>query len=104
MIFLNEELIELQRSVMQKMLKKVGANLFAGKSIMEVSLPVCIFSNSSMLTRQARMVQFVPKLVDALKREQDALQRFGLFTAWFCGFQCLNLDQYKPFNPIWGET
>jgi len=20
------------------------------------------------------------------------------------GFQNLNLDQYKPFNPIWGET
>ena len=40
--FINYEILNKQRSVLTYMLKTVGANLFSGKSIMNISLPIHI--------------------------------------------------------------
>jgi len=81
MIFLNDELISLQRGVFKKLLQKVGSNLVTGKSVMDVSMPVCIFSTDSMLMRQARMVQITPTIVEVLKKETDRLSKFARFVS-----------------------
>jgi len=40
--FINLELIERQRGAASYMIKTVGANIFSGKSIMNISLPINI--------------------------------------------------------------
>ena len=40
--FINQSVMEKQRSVLSYMLKSVGANFFNGKSIMGISLPINI--------------------------------------------------------------
>jgi len=104
MIFLDEALISIQRGVFKKLLQKVGSNLYSGKSVMDISFPVCVFSTESMLMRMGKMVQFFPNLVETIRKESDHLLKFARFVGYFTGFQNLNLDQKKPFNPIWGET
>jgi hypothetical protein len=47
--FKNKELINKQRAVMTYLIKKMGSNLFSGKSIMNISLPINIFDVRSHL-------------------------------------------------------
>lgn len=47
--FIDQETLKKQRGVFTYMVKKVGANLLTGKSIMNVSLPIYIFDPRSVL-------------------------------------------------------
>ena len=47
--FINHEVIKKHRSIISYMIKKIGANLLSGKSIMNVSLPIYIFDHRSLL-------------------------------------------------------
>jgi hypothetical protein len=47
--YLDYNVIEKQRSVAGYLIKTVGMNLIQGKSIMNVSLPINIFDNRSIL-------------------------------------------------------
>ncbi len=47
--FINQEIINKQRSVMSYMIKNIGGNILKGKGIMNVSLPIYIFDCRSML-------------------------------------------------------
>jgi hypothetical protein len=47
--FIDQETLNKQRGIISYMLKKVGTNLLSGKSIMNVSLPIYIFDQRSML-------------------------------------------------------
>lgn len=47
--FIDQETLKKQRGVFSYMVKKVGANLLSGKSIMNVSLPIYIFDPRSVL-------------------------------------------------------
>lgn len=49
--FINQETIRKHRSVITYILKKIGSNLLSGKSIMNVSLPIYIFDQKSLLER-----------------------------------------------------
>ena len=43
-IFINEEILNAQKGVLKFVLTKIGKNLLSGKSILNISLPVDIFS------------------------------------------------------------
>lgn len=47
--FINQDLLKKQRGILTYMIKKIGSNLFSGKSIMNVSLPINIFDPRSLL-------------------------------------------------------
>jgi len=47
--FINQDMIQKQRGVLAHLIKKIGANFFKGKSIMNISLPINIFDCRSML-------------------------------------------------------
>ena len=49
MVYLNQEVIDKQRSVAGYLIKTIGLNLIKGKSIMNVSLPINIFDSRSIL-------------------------------------------------------
>ena len=49
--FINQETISKHRGVITYIIKKIGSNLLSGKSIMNVSLPIYIFDQKSILER-----------------------------------------------------
>lgn len=49
MIFRNINVIEKQRAVAGYLIKNIGLNIIKGKSIMNVSLPINIFDERSLL-------------------------------------------------------
>jgi len=105
MIFLRDDIVAIQRGVFNKLLKKIGHNLLTGQSVMNVSFPVCVFTNMTMLHRNALELRFIPILLDEVQKTLDEpVDMMGRVVGLVAGFQCYNLEQTKPFNPIWGET
>lgn len=50
MISINTKKLEAQKGVLAQLVKSVGRNLFSGKSILNISLPVTVFSYESNLS------------------------------------------------------
>lgn len=48
-IFINQKKIEDQKGVLKFILTKIGKNILSGKSVMNISLPVDIFTAESNL-------------------------------------------------------
>lgn len=47
--FINHEMISKQRNVLTHMIKKIGTNIFTGKTLMNISMPINIFDCRSLL-------------------------------------------------------
>lgn len=60
LVFVNEEKIKAQSSVLKSVLKKIGANIFTGKSILNVSLPIQIFAADTNLERLCKGIAYAP--------------------------------------------
>ena len=85
-------------------IKQLGSNLLAGKSVMNMSLPVEIFAKKSMLDVIAESLGFLPYYLSKASVEIDPEEHMKLVTCafMFLSATCPNIE--KPFNPILGET
>lgn len=62
--YLNKDKIAAQKTVIKHILKQMSRNILAGKSILNMSLPVHIFSTESHLERLLYSFRLAPLLFD----------------------------------------
>lgn len=96
--------IDSQKKVLGYILKGMGKNLLEGKSIMNMSLPISIFSRDSILQRAAKSICYAPLYLEKASLTADPLEQFKLAVAFYFSMLHLGVEQQKPFNPIIGET
>jgi hypothetical protein len=60
LVFTNQEKIKAQGGVLVGVLKRLGANILSGKSILNVSLPIEIFSPDTNLERLCKGMAYAP--------------------------------------------
>lgn len=101
---LNQEWIDSQKRVLTHILKNMGKNLLEGKSIMNMSLPVSIFSKDTILQRAAKTITYAPVFVEQAVAESDPLEQFKKMVTFYFTMLHIGIEQQKPFNPILGET
>jgi hypothetical protein len=49
LVFIDQELLNSQKDSLIFVIKQIGANIFSGKSVLNVSLPVDIFESRSLI-------------------------------------------------------
>jgi hypothetical protein len=49
--FINQDILNRQKSVLSFLLKKIGSNLLGGKSVMYISLPISISDYRSLIEK-----------------------------------------------------
>lgn len=101
--FINQDVINKQRSILSYLLKKIGGNLLSGKSIMSISLPIYIFDYRSLLESEAFHYRIAQKFLSPAA-DCNTLDRLKLVTAYIISTFTFHLTALKPFNPILGET
>jgi hypothetical protein len=104
LIYTNYELISKQRRLVFTLLKQVGKNILSGRSIMNISFPVYVFEPYSLLDRFVSLYTFVPTLLSPITTIKDPIERMKVMVTWVIASMHLGISQYKPFNPILGET
>ena len=104
MICINVKKMEAQKGVLMALAKSVGRNLFSGKSILNISMPVTIFSYDSNLSLLCKSFCYAPKLLERAAKQTDLEARFKNVVAFALGCTNSYIQMDKPFNPILGET
>jgi hypothetical protein len=102
--FIDQDILEKQKTVLSYLLKKIGNNLITGKSVINVSLPIYIFDARSLLDTFAYDYRLAPHFLDKAATCTDNLERLKLVTSYYITLFHLSLALAKPFNPILGET
>ncbi len=104
LIFIDNDTIEKQRNVINHFITKIGSNILSGSGIMNVSLPINIFDQRSLIEVFAHQCRLTPYFFEKAGEEEDEFERLKLLTAFAISRIHLSVTQLKPFNPIWGET
>jgi len=88
MIYLRDEIVSTQRGVFNKLLKRIGHNLLTGQSVMNISFPVCVFTNMTMLHRNALELRFIPIVLDETRKlSSTPFELIGRVLGLVAGFQ-----------------
>jgi len=102
--FVDVKTMEKQRGVLRHFLTKLGTNLMSGSGIMNVSLPINIFDERTLLEVLAHQYRLSPHFLEKAGQTKDPIDRLKLTTAFGLSQIHMSVTQLKPFNPIWGET
>lgn len=89
---------------MKSVLKSISKNIFSGKSILNISLPVTVFSVESNLSLICKSYAFGPLLLERAVKETDPVHRMKYVATFVVSVGMAYLQMDKPFNPILGET
>lgn len=103
-VFINKETISKQRSVCSYLLREIGNNLFKGKSIMNISLPINIFDKRTLLELWIGQNGYASVLLESGGIINNPIEQLKYTTCFALTKFYLSGAQLKPFNPILGET
>lgn len=101
---INEEVKEKQKGVIMDILKKATTLLIEGKSFVNLSLPIRIFEPRSQIERLCDAFHFFPHYMGLAVQTKDPAERIKLLLTAITATLHHCLSQYKPFNPLLGET
>ena len=113
LLFYNKKELDIQGKVLSYLIKRLGANLLQGKSVINISLPVVLFDTKSFLERIADSYTYAPYFLEPhpmnLPSDSPDFHRPGLYEIYqvLCFILSslhMSINQKKPFNPILGET
>ena len=96
--------ISRQRKLAFQLIKQIGTNIFKGKSIMNISLPINIMSPDSVLQRLACNYRGLPLFAERTATTKDPVEKMKHYIAHTIAGLHNNLIQKKPLNPTLGET
>ena len=98
----SEEKIKAQSGVLKLIVQRISKNIFSGKGIMNVSLPVQVFGNDSNLERLSQSLCYAPTFLEKAAQSQSPLDRFVQVVCFGLGCSISYIRMDKPFNPILG--
>jgi hypothetical protein len=73
-VFINQDLLNNQKDTLIFVIKQIGANIFSGKSVLNVSLPVDIFESRSLIERSAASFGKIPDFLLPIADENPVYQ------------------------------
>jgi hypothetical protein len=104
LVYTNKNFLEKQRNMFSYFVKKIGKNIFQGKSIMSISLPIFIFDTRSLLEMWVWQNGYCSNYLELAGKTKIPLERLKYTTSYAISKFHLCANQQKPFNPILGET
>lgn len=97
------ELISKQKSVIIDIFKTAVSKILEGKLVVGMSLPIKIFQPRSYLERITDLFSAFPYYLSKVKKNNE-VENIKLISAAICAGLINLVNQWKPFNPILGET
>ena len=101
-MFTNQKVVDAQKDVIKFIIKQIGIRILQGKSIMNMSLPVDIFDDRSILERSAASLGYAPIYLTQASKAKTDLDKIGLTFLFALSVNQLQFKLQKPFNPILG--
>ena len=93
-----------QRAAITNIFKQAAVKLLEGKNVVGMSLPINIFQPRSTIERLGDLFRFFPHYCDLAAESNDEIERIKLLTSAIIASCQFQMNQWKPFNPLLGET
>jgi len=100
---IDEEIRKSQSGVIYDVLKQAGLSILEGKGMVGVSLPVRIFEARSTIERVSDVWGFCPYFLNKVA-DGTPVERIKATLSMMISSLPFMLSQWKPFNPLLGET
>ena len=100
----SKDLRDKQKAVLKKVFTQAAAKLLEGKNVVGLSLPVNIFQPRSSIERCCDLFRFFPYYMGKVQKSSDIKEQIKFITAAIVAASQYQMNQWKPFNPILGET
>ena len=97
-------MLEKSKGIVAYVIKEIAKSLFSGRGVVGISLPVRIFEPRSALERVLDGFSFAPKYLNEACNTKDSVERMKLAIAFVVSGMYMRANQFKPFNPLLGET
>ena len=104
LIYKNEEGKQVMYTGIKWLIKKFGANLIQGRSVLSISLPVILFDKRTLHECLAYEIRAAPYFLTHAAYCTDIFERLKWITCFLISTCPIDVIQIKPFNPIIGET
>ena len=101
---IDEEIRKSQSGIIMDVLKQAGMSVLEGKGMVGVSLPVRIFEPRSTIERVTDVWGYAPYFLNKAAENGNPVERVKATLAMMVAAFPFMLSQWKPFNPILGET
>lgn len=98
-----EDIRKAQSGVIMDVLKQAGLSIIDGKGVVGLSLPVRIFENRSTIERISDLWGYAPYYLNKAV-SSEPIERIRCVLSMIVAGLPHNLSQWKPFNPLLGET
>ena len=102
LVCINTKKIDAQKGILGELAKSFGRNIFGGKSIIKISMPVRIFAYESHLSLLCKACCYGPTLLEKAAQEPDPELRMKYIVGYALGSNNAYVLMDKPFNPILG--
>ena len=93
-----------QKAAITGIFKRAAVKLLEGKNVVGMSLPINIFQPRSVIERLGDFFTFFPYYCDLAAETDDEIKRIKYLTSAIVAACQFQMTQWKPFNPIMGET
>lgn len=100
----NKELKDKQKGVLMTVLKEAASKLMDGKGIVGLSLPVRIFEPRSSIERICDLFLYCNHYLSRAAAADEPIERIKYALGFVASALPHAISQYKPFNPLLGET
>lgn len=101
---IDEDIRSSQSGIITDVLKQAGMSILEGKGMVGVSLPVRIFEPRSTIERVTDVWGYAPYFLNKVAEKGNPVERVKATLAMVVSSLPFMLSQWKPFNPILGET
>lgn len=103
--FNNLPVLDIQKKQMQRYVSKIGVNIMSKSALLNITLPIAIFDQRSLLEVFAHQYILSPYYLEKAGVINDnPIEVLKLTTAFFISQLHLSVTQLKPCNPLIGET
>lgn len=99
-----KEIRSRQKAAVTGLFKRAAVKLLEGKNVVGMSLPINIFQPRSTIERIGDLFRFFPYYCDKAAETDDEIERVKLLTSALVASCQFQMNQWKPFNPLLGET
>jgi hypothetical protein len=100
----DKEMLERSKGIVSYVVREIAKCILTGRGIVGISLPVRIFEPRSALERVIDGFSFAPEYLNKACKTTDSLLRMKYVIAFVLSGQYMRANQFKPFNPLLGET
>lgn len=104
LLFINKNILKVQKNMLSYLIKRLGSNVIQGKSIASISFPIELYNTYTDVEKYAFNFGFLPHFIKKAANLKDPVEQLKLCLTFVVTTFHMGAAQTKPMESQLGET